>query len=117
MTTIYKIGTASVTNGSDQVVGIDTGWELAAVAGGILVINGYSALIESVEDDTHLTLAQDWDKATIGGVYAIQRPGDGLFIVDLDRPNHCRLEDAFAGRHPSQRARHARVPQHARLRA
>lgn len=54
----YTTGTATFTNGSDQVLGIGTAWVDATMAGGNIKADddGIWHKIESVEDGTHLTL-------------------------------------------------------------
>src|SRR5690349_8826518 len=103
MSTVYKVGTATVTNGSVTVIGDDTSWQLSAVVGGVFVMDGYSAVIESVESDTELTLAEPWEKSTASGNYVIARMGDGLFIVDLyDRITQALLTLSLANVQPDE---------------
>ena len=74
MTNIVKSGTVTVTQGSAQVTGRGTNLRTALVAGGTLIVAGLSALIESVEDETHLTLAMPWPGQTMrDAAYTIQR--------------------------------------------
>jgi hypothetical protein len=63
--TAYTSGTATITNGSDQVVGQDTVWT-DLLPGDVLwsPVDGVSARILSIEDNTHLTLAFDWAGTT-----------------------------------------------------
>jgi len=74
MTSPYKTGTVTVTNGSTAVTGAGTGWTFALVEGGILVVDGVAAMVESVESDTALTLARAWGGQSVSGVaYSIAR--------------------------------------------
>lgn len=74
MATVWKTGTVDVTDASATVTGTGTGWATAGVTGGIIVVNGYAAIIESVESETSLTLAQAWAGGTdTGAGYAISR--------------------------------------------
>ncbi|MHA6641828.1 hypothetical protein ACX3P1_03980, partial [Mesorhizobium sp. A623] len=71
---IYNTGTVSVSNGSAVVTGSLTGWAVALVKGGGFSCAGMSIPIESVEDDTHLTLAYAWPGTNgAAAVYAISR--------------------------------------------
>lgn len=80
----YKTGTATTKNGSTQVVGIGTGWSTYKVRGGIFFRNGLSEIIESVEDDTHLTLAQPWSGGDGASNYSIMRStSDAGDVVEL----------------------------------
>lgn len=72
MTQIYKVGTATVTNGSTMVAGTDTGWAVAGVTGGLFIKGGLSVPIESVTTDDTLVLANPWPGASGTGVYVIQ---------------------------------------------
>lgn len=102
MSYVYKTGTVTVTNGDTEVVGVGTAWTLSAVQGGMLVKDGYSAIVESVEDDTHLILANSWDKSTSSGVYAISYVGaDAMSVVDLYQKMTNALRTlSLAGIHP-----------------
>lgn len=72
---LYKVGTATVSNGSTTVTGTDTGWLTAKVAGGLFVCLGRAEVIESVESETSLTLAQPWSGPNFTGGYSIGRAG------------------------------------------
>ncbi|MBX3580845.1 MAG: hypothetical protein KF810_02975 [Rhizobiaceae bacterium] len=85
MTAIYKIGTATVTNGLVTVTGTDTAWVTALVTGGLFTMNGLSVPIESVGDEDELTLALPWPGSGGTGVYAIVRDSStAALIVSLN---------------------------------
>lgn len=73
ISSVYSTGTASVSNGSPIVTGIDTAWGVALVTGGMFSFAGQSVPIISVESDTSLTLAYGWPGAAASGGYAIAR--------------------------------------------
>lgn len=53
----YRSGTVSVTNGSKNVVGVDTYFTLNAAVGDVFTLGGDTIYeIEAIADDTHLTL-------------------------------------------------------------
>ncbi len=76
----YRTGTASVTNGSAAVVGVDTLWETQAAVGDIFVgPDGDDYEITVITDDTHMSVKQkngtaSYAGATLAGqAYAIIR--------------------------------------------
>jgi len=72
----YQTGTVSVTNGSNQVVGVGTSWLANVNVGNIFTIPGSGAWYEvaSITDDTHLVLTANYGGATAAGsAYAITR--------------------------------------------
>lgn len=86
----YETGTISVTNGSDQVVGVSTLWNGIVKAGDQLYVGAAGqrdpeaawVTVESVEDDTHLTLSANYTGSTaIGQDYTIRL----LFQGSLDQ--------------------------------
>lgn len=100
---VYKAGTALATNGSVAVVGTGTAWVTAGVSGGLFSKGGVSEAIESVEDDTHLTLAQPWAGITSTSIYSILRDtANAADIVDLyDRLTVALRTLSLAGIHPN----------------
>lgn len=103
MTQIYKVGTATVTNGSTAVAGTDTGWATALVAGGLFTRNGLSVPIESVTDDDTLVLALPWPGPTSTGLYAIMRENSAAAsVVDLyDRLRQATITLSLHSIHPN----------------
>lgn len=100
---VWKAGTATVSSGSAIVSGSGgTGWLTAAVAGGLFVRGGFTAVIESVESETALTLAQPWGGSSGSGTYAIQRAtSEAADVVDLyDRLAKALITLSLAGIHP-----------------
>jgi len=81
MTQIYKVGTATVSNGSATVEGDDTGWATALVVGGLFTRNGLSVPIESVTGEDELTLALPWPGEDGTGAYAIMRENSAASSV------------------------------------
>jgi len=79
---LYTTGTATTTAGSKSVIGTGTAWTDAVPAGSILVLSGAYMEVESVEDDTHLTLVDD-AAATASGPYTI--------LVAVDDASHLYL--------------------------
>ncbi|MCY0150869.1 hypothetical protein OEG84_25015 [Hoeflea sp. G2-23] len=57
---VEKTGTVSLTAGSKVLSGTLTAFSAAAVSGGMLIVDGVSAAIASVESDTAATLEQNW---------------------------------------------------------
>ncbi len=103
MTQIYKVGTATVTNGSTSVAGTDTGWAVAGVTGGLFIKGGLSVPIESVTDDDTLILALPWPGASGTSVYAIQRENSAAAsVVDLyDRLRQATITLSLHSIHPN----------------
>jgi len=81
MTQIYKVGTATVSNGSATVEGTDTGWATALVTGGLFTMDGLSVPIESVSGEDELTLALPWPGEDGTGAYAIMRENSAASSV------------------------------------
>lgn len=102
MTQIYKVGTATVTNGSTTVAGTDTGWEVAGVNGGRFVRNGLSWPIESVPDDETLILAVEYTGPSGTGEYWIERENSAAAsVVDLyDRLRQATITLSIHSLHP-----------------
>ncbi|WP_421406913.1 pyocin knob domain-containing protein [Agrobacterium tumefaciens] len=76
MTAPYASGTITLTNGSNIIVGNNTGWKTALVGGGIVhpeAANGNSMPIVTVDTDTKITAATKWKGATGTYPYAIMR--------------------------------------------
>lgn len=79
----YKSGTASVTAGQRAVTGTGTAWQVSpnepvVRPGDLFGRAGLWVPIESVTDNTHLTLAEDWSGATLtNSAYTIRFQPDG----------------------------------------
>lgn len=79
----YKSGTASVTAGQRAVTGTGTAWQVSPTEpvvrpGDLFGRAGLWVPIESVTDNTHLTLAEDWSGATLtNSAYSIRFQPDG----------------------------------------
>lgn len=71
---VYIAGTISVAAGATAVTGAGTAWVSNNIrAGDLLIANGLSARIASVNSNGSITLAQGWPGATISGrAYLIQ---------------------------------------------
>lgn len=70
----YTVGTVTVTNGSTSVTGAGTGWETALIVGGVFYAGGGAYPIQSVSNETELTLAIPYTGVDAAGtVYAIDR--------------------------------------------
>lgn len=85
--TVYTSGTATITNGSDQVVGQDTIWT-DLLPGDLLwsPVDGVEVRILSIEDNTHLTLAFDWPGETVTeGAYEIRITPDSARMQEQTR--------------------------------
>ncbi len=76
MTAPYASGTITLTNGSNIIVGNNTGWKTALVGGGTVypeAANGNAMAIVIVDTDTKITAATKWMGATGTYPYAIMR--------------------------------------------
>lgn len=65
--TVYKMGSVSITSGSDTVTGVGTGFAINAVKGGLFCVSGHAIPILEVVNDTELTLAFNYNGTTITG--------------------------------------------------
>lgn len=79
----YSTGTVTATNGSAAVVGSGTAWLSKTLEGGRINIAGVDYLIDSITDNTHLTLATNYTGAT----------GGGKSYTIFPRVGYVRLED------------------------
>lgn len=72
----YRDGTVSLTTGTKNLVGVGTAWFSGAgiQAGDMFMVGGFVALIETVVDDTHITLRDNWGGPTLpaGSTYSIK---------------------------------------------
>lgn len=72
----YRDGTVSLTTGTKDLVGDGTAWASGAgiQTGDMLMYGGFVAIIETVIDDTHITLRDDWGGPTLaaGSSYSIK---------------------------------------------
>jgi hypothetical protein len=66
-TASYAAGTVALTQGSDAVVGAGTAWVANVDEGMVLVVDGRLHAVETVVDNTHLTLVRPWTAATGSG--------------------------------------------------
>ena len=71
----YKVGTASVTNGSNVVTGTGTSWLSEVTVGNSFLMVGVDTVysIASVDSNTQVTLEESWAGADKSGSYAIGR--------------------------------------------
>lgn len=78
LTSVYDIGTVSVTTNTPDVVGVGTNWVGAGIReGDLLWIAGLTVRVLALVDNTHLTLAHNWPGATVSGsAYEIQYTAD-----------------------------------------
>lgn len=60
----YNTGTVSVTNGSPNVTGTGTLFTAAVEQGDMLVVNGVIGIVNTVTDDTHIVLFDNWTGST-----------------------------------------------------
>lgn len=99
---VWDVGSVALINGSTAVVGDDTGWTIAGVQYGQLVVGGVTGIIATVTDDTHLTLEQPWAGPTGTSAYVIVRENtDAANVVDLfDRITQALITLSLAGIHP-----------------
>lgn len=70
----YTTGTLALTNGSKDVVGSGTSWAANVDAGMVLTIADRLYAVESVTDDTHLTLLRPYVGGTASGVSYAAEP-------------------------------------------
>jgi len=84
-TSYYSTGTVSLTNGSAVVTGNGTGWQLALISGGNVIVQapGNVLPIASVDSDTQITAELQWTGATGTYSYTIQR--DTAYLKSLDK--------------------------------
>jgi hypothetical protein len=79
----YQDGTVSIAAGSKDLVGDGTAWAsiglqipqmMGIQAGDMFMVGGFVALIETVVDDTHITLRDNWGGPTLppGTTYSIK---------------------------------------------
>lgn len=75
----YQTGTVSLTTGTKALVGVGTAWVTAGVQPGDLFFkNGFVALVDTVNNDTSITLRDNWGGATLpaGTTYSIKYAPD-----------------------------------------
>nr|CAD6411203.1 fusion protein [Rhizobium sp. Q54] len=84
-TSYYSTGTVSLTNGSAVVTGNGTGWQLALISGGNVIVQAAGNLlpIASVDSDTQITAELQWTGETGEYAYTIQR--DTAYLQSLDQ--------------------------------
>jgi hypothetical protein len=72
----YRDGTVSLATGTRDLVGVGTAWASGAgiQTGDMFLVGGFVALIETVVDDTHITLRDNWGGPTLpaGSSYSIK---------------------------------------------
>lgn len=82
-TAAYTVGTIDLTQNSDQVVGHGTAF-LANVDAGMLLNHGRFYVVKSVEDDTHLTLAENYQGGSaVNDTYAMVVLGGAGKVAQL----------------------------------
>ncbi len=78
----YATGTVATTNGDINVVGTGTGWVVAGLdtQSSLLIIGGALAVVDTIVDDTHLTLKQGWPGTTASAqdYILVQFPQDSV---------------------------------------
>jgi len=85
MSTWYKAGTVTITNGSANVVGVDTLWASQVSVGDVFTIDGTKLYeIASITDNTHLVLQAAYTGTTAGNSsYGIIRNFTGTTQAEL----------------------------------
>lgn len=88
-TSYYSTGTVTLTNGSAVVTGNGTGWELALIAGGNVIVQATGNLlpIASVDTDSQITSELEWTGASGEYSYTIQRDTAYLQTLDANSQN------------------------------
>lgn len=88
----YRDGTVSLATGTRALVGDGTAWTAIGLqSGDMFMVGGFVALIETVVDDTHITLRDDWGGPSLptGSSYSIKFSPDQsrvqASVVDLIR--------------------------------
>jgi len=84
-TSYYSTGSVTLTNGSAVVTGNGTGWQLALISGGNVIVQapGNVLPIASVDSDTQITAELEWTGASGTYSYTIQR--DTAYLQSLDQ--------------------------------
>ncbi|CAD7055505.1 fusion protein [Pseudorhizobium halotolerans] len=84
MTSFYRTGTVTLEQGSTAVVGNGTGWMLALISGGNILVEaiGNPLPIATVDSDTAITAELAWMGASGTYSYSIQR--DTAYLKELD---------------------------------
>jgi hypothetical protein len=84
-TSYYSTGTVSLTNGSAVVTGNGTGWQLALISGGNVIVQapGNVLPIASVDSDSQITSELVWTGDDGEYSYTIQR--DTAYLQSLDQ--------------------------------
>jgi len=84
-TSYYSTGSVTLTNGSAVVTGNGTGWQLALISGGNVIVQapGNVLPIASVDSDTQITAELEWTGANGTYSYTIQR--DTAYLKSLDQ--------------------------------
>lgn len=84
-TSYYSTGSVTLTNGSAVVTGNGTGWQLALISGGNVIVQapGNVLPIASVDSDTQITAELEWTGASGTYSYTIQR--DTAYLKSLDQ--------------------------------
>lgn len=82
-TTVYETGTATVTNASTAMAGQGTTWLTSGITDGdIVVVNGLSCRVATVNSNTSITLAKPWPGATsTAGTYEIRFTPDATRVL------------------------------------
>ena len=75
----YVSGAISVADGDIAVTGVGSAWLSAGFReGDVVYANGFSGIVQSVNSNTSITLAQPWRGGTLNGSsYRLRYQGDG----------------------------------------
>ena len=84
-TSYYSTGSVTLTTGSAVVTGNGTGWQIALISGGNVIVQapGNVLPIASVDSDTQITAELEWTGASGTYSYTIQR--DTAYLQSLDQ--------------------------------
>ena len=91
----YSSGTVSIGAGGTTVVGAGTLWSILADQANLLIVNGQTALVDEVTDDTHLEVFAQWGAAVAGADYVlVQFPLASLMAARQLRDVLAELDNA-----------------------
>jgi hypothetical protein len=93
VTPTYTTGTVTATNGSATVTGVGTAWSTRGItAYQLIVIDGGTYQICSVNSDTSITLTANFTGATAAGkAYSIRRTWRGGYTLDATSLIFCKI--------------------------
>lgn len=82
----YNVGTAAAEAGSKNVIGTGTLWSMWARPGDQFIgLDGTTAIIAAIVDNTHLTLLREWPGTSGSGAYEILYTPDDPFTQQESR--------------------------------